>query len=70
MVLLWLFALIGLATLLGLAVLAVVGAARNQANPEPEDAFDVALAAVSRLQAGAWSAIQELRDLDSSRKEE
>jgi hypothetical protein len=67
--LVWVLALIGLATLVGLAVLALVSAARTPVNPEPEDAFDVALAAVSRLQAGAWSAIQELRDLDQRGKE-
>ncbi len=67
MVLVWFLAVIGLAMLIGLAALAVIGASRKQVS-ESEDAFDLALAAVSRLQTGAWAAIQELRDLDSNQK--
>lgn len=68
MLLVWLLALIGLMTLVGLSALAIIGAVRTQGSPEPEDAFDIALAAVSRLQAAAWSSIQEIRQLDGDRK--
>jgi hypothetical protein len=61
----YLLALIGLLTLLGLSAAAILGADRGIGEREPADAFDVALAAVARLQSSAWRAVQELRDLDS-----
>ncbi len=68
MVFVYLLALIGLLTLLVLAVVAVFGSGHHGGD-EPGDGFDVALSAVARLQAGAWHAIQEIRELDSHRKE-
>lgn len=61
MVLVWLLALIGLVLLIALAALGVLAAARWRSPAEPEDAFDLALASVARLQGEAWGAIQELR---------
>lgn len=69
MVFVYLLAFIGLFMLLGLAAVAVLGAAQQLDGEEPEDSFDLALSAVARLQAGAWRTIQELRNLDSCRKE-
>ncbi len=69
MIFVYLLAFIGLFLLLGLAAAAVLGAARHFDGGEPEDSFDLALSAVARLQAGAWRAIQELRELDSRKKE-
>lgn len=69
MVLVWFLAILGLVMLIGLAALALLGTARGRGDQEPEDSFDLALSAVARLQSSAWRAIQELRELDSHRKE-
>ncbi|MFL5900127.1 MAG: hypothetical protein ACJ75S_02885 [Solirubrobacterales bacterium] len=61
MVLVWFLALVGLSLLIALAALAVIAIGRLRPPTEPEDAFDLALASVARLQGEAWSAIQELR---------
>lgn len=68
MIFVYLLALIGLLTLVGLAALAIIGAGRRIGEREPEDSFDLALSAVARLQSSAWRAIQELRELDSRQK--
>lgn len=70
MIFVYLLAIIGLLTLLGLAAAAVLGAGRSLGSNEPSDSFDLALTAVSRLRASAWKAIQELRALDGRHKEE
>lgn len=64
MVFVYLLALIGLLTLLALAASAILGAGRGLIGRDSEDSFDLALSAVSRLQASAWRAVQELRQLD------
>lgn len=64
----FLLALIGLATLLALGVVAIAGSRPRADYDEPEDAFDEAVGAASRLQARAWTAIREIREL--SREEE
>lgn len=69
MIFVYLLAFIGLFMLLGLAALAVLGAAQHLGDDEPGDSFDLALSAVARLQSAAWRSIQELRNLDSHRKE-
>jgi hypothetical protein len=61
MVLVWLLAVVGLMLLIALAVLGVVAIGRLRPPTEPEDAFDLALASVARLQSAAWGSIQELR---------
>ncbi len=58
----YLLALIGLLALIALAVVAL---AEPVEPPEPEDdPYDAALLAAARIQSGAWTAIQELRQLD------
>ncbi len=69
MIFVYVLALIGLLSLLALAALAVLSAGRQASDKEPADSFDLALSAVARLQGAAWRAVQELRDLDSHRKE-
>lgn len=63
MILVYLLALIGLAALILLAGLFLTALALYGRSEEPEDAFDLAASAVSNIQAGAWQAIQELRDV-------
>ena len=65
MILVWLLAFIGLGLLVGLAASAVFSADRR----EPEDAFDLAVNAMSRLQAAAIQAVQELREFDKSEED-
>jgi hypothetical protein len=69
MLFVYLLAGIGLLALLGLAAAAVFGVQRV-GDEESEDAFDMALAAVGRLQSAAWQAVQELRDLDGRQGKE
>jgi hypothetical protein len=62
MIFVYVLALIGLAALIllaGLFLTALALYARDEG--EPADAFDLAVSAVSNIQAGAWQAIQELR---------
>ncbi len=66
MVFVYLLALIGLLALIALAVVALTEPTES---PEPEaDPYEDALGAVARIQAGAWQAVEELRQLD--RREE
>lgn len=60
----YILALIGLLTLLGIAgwVLSVWSGAPSEA-PATDDPYDDALAAAARLQARAWEAAHELRQL-------
>ena len=65
MALVYVLAAIGLIALLGLAALAVVLALEGPDRPEDvSDPYAEGLAAVARLHAGAWQAIQELRGLE------
>jgi len=58
----YVLALVGL---LALIALAVVVLAEPVEQPEPEDdPYEAALLAAARIQSGAWTAIQELRQLD------
>lgn len=62
MVFVYILALIGLLALIALAVVAV---AEPSEPPEPEvDPYEDALGAVARIQAGAWRAVAELRELE------
>lgn len=59
----YLLAALGLAVLL---VLAASGLAYGLDEPDPDDPYEQALAAAARLQAGAWEAIHELREIGAA----
>jgi hypothetical protein len=67
MIMVWFLALVGLAFLIALAGLAVVGASRLRPPAKPGDPFDLALEAAARLQADAWDAVQKIRQLDDQK---
>jgi hypothetical protein len=70
MLIVWLLALIGLGFLIGLSAVALIGLSRRAESGDHEDAFDLALAAVARIQTAAWKAVEEIRSLDKPRKED
>ncbi len=57
-------ALIGLAVLLALAALAIANLLSDTDANRPTDPVDEAMDSVTQLQANAWTAIRELRDLE------
>lgn len=64
MLIVWLLALIGL------SAVALIGLSRRTESGDQADAFDLALAAVARIQTAAWKSVEEIRSLDKPRKED
>lgn len=65
MLFVYVLALIGLVALVGLAAAALMQPPAPRG--EDPDPYDEALEAVARLQAGAWQAVQQLRQLDDGK---
>ncbi len=64
MVFVYVLALIGLAVLIVIAVAAIAALSEPSEERATDDPYDAALDAVARLQAAAWTAIHELKDLE------
>jgi hypothetical protein len=67
MVFVYLLAAIGLVSLIVLAT-AAIGDTRDPGSPASADPFDAAVNAAAELNAEAWKAIHELRELNSERE--
>jgi hypothetical protein len=68
----YVLALVGLITLVGIAIAAIVISWQHQigpTDPVSDDPYDEALGAAARMQAAAWTAVHELRALDPDREE-